>query len=489
MTTCSSPRPKAPNAPQAIPGIPVPVLIVLFLVVANLPLAIAAWTTKSSGHFATELGAAAAIVAASLLYLQFLSSGRFEALSGKIGIDRTMGFHRIAGVALLAFALVHPMSYVGGLLLEDPRAAASLLHALLSSTRLRSGVVALVLLMLIVGFALIRTKRFVRYEFWRGAHGPIAVVAAGLTLHHAVTAGRYSADPSLRAVWLIYACAALVAAVVVYLVRPWRMWRSDWRIETARAATDGITELVLRGPEQTGSALRGGQFLWMTVSPHRPPFHDHPFSIASSAGFLPRLRLIIRRAGNCTDTFDSIAPGTRVAVDGPHGSFTLPSRTSAIAMIAGGVGIAPLLGMLEEAAERSDRRPFRLLYAARREAAFVGKERLAELSNQLDLKIMYCADEGSLTPTVLRGPISKDHLTNILSGLVPDDLSVMLCGPPPMMERAADTLLSLGVPMPNIHYERFDYGAGRGKIDRWRRFTALTVLMALMVTALAFSLR
>jgi ferredoxin-NADP reductase len=58
-----------------------------------------------------------------------------------------------------------------------------------------------------------------------------------------------------------------------------------------------------------------------------------------------------------------------------------------------------------------------------------------------------------------------------------------------MMERAADTLLSLGVPMPNVHYERFDYGAGRGKIDGWRRFTALTVLMTLMVTVLAFSLR
>ncbi|MBZ0208305.1 MAG: hypothetical protein K8F92_01445 [Hyphomicrobium sp.] len=32
----------------------------------------------------------------ALLYLQFLSSGRFETISGRIGIDRTMGFHRIA---------------------------------------------------------------------------------------------------------------------------------------------------------------------------------------------------------------------------------------------------------------------------------------------------------------------------------------------------------------------------------------------------------
>jgi len=93
-------------------GLPVRWLLVLFLLAALTPLGVAAWTTASSGEFATEYGTAAAILAATLLYLQFLSSGRFEMLSGKIGIDRTMGFHRspsLSDEARLSstFAAVH----------------------------------------------------------------------------------------------------------------------------------------------------------------------------------------------------------------------------------------------------------------------------------------------------------------------------------------------------------------------------------------------
>lgn len=468
---------------------PVAFLIALFLLAALIPLAVAAWTMGSSGDFATEFGAASAILAATLLYLQFLSSGRFEGLSGEIGIDRTMGFHRIAGVALLAFAFAHPLSYLGATLLDNPAAAANRLHAMLTSPRLRSGAIALALLVVLVGFASIRTQRFVRYELWRMAHGPIALLAGGLTLHHAITVGTYSADEALRAIWIIYALTALGAAIITYFVRPWRMWREQWQVEAANIAADGVTQLVLRGPKHTNFYSLGGQFLWLSVSPHRPPFHDHPFSIASSASYLPRLRLLVRHAGDCTDSFHALLPGTPVAIDGPHGSFVLPSRTSALVMVAGGVGIAPLLGMLEEAADRGDKRPFRLLYAARSQAGFACKEALTDLGNRLDLKTTYCADEACSAPEILRGPICTDHLRDILSGLSPRDVSVMLCGPPAMMETAADAFLAIDVPMTNVHYERFDYGAGRGRIDRWRRLTALAILATVVAASFLFSLR
>ena len=468
---------------------PVALLISIFFLAAIIPLGVAAWTTGSSGHFPTEFGAAAAILATTLLFLQFLSSGRFESLSGRIGIDRTMGFHRIAGIAVLTLAIVHPFSYLGDTLLNNPLAAAHQLHAMLSSPRLRSGVIALALLLFLVVFASVRTRRFVRYEFWRAAHGPIAIVGGALIVHHAILAGTYSAGGTLSSIWTIYAATALGAAIVAYFVRPWRMWREKWQVETANIVADGITQLVLQGPQRTRFNLRGGQFLWLSVFPHRPPFHDHPFSIASSAALLPKLRLLVRHAGDCTNSFHSLKPGTLVAIDGPHGSFVLPSETSATVMVAGGVGIAPLLGMLDEAAHRGDKRPFRLLYAARSEAAFASKHELSALGRRLDLKTSYCANEAFRAPDILPGPICDDHLKHLILGLAPNDLSVMLCGPPGMMEFAADTFLKLGVPMDNIHYERFDYGAGRGRIDRRRRLAALTILASLAAAGLAFSLR
>ncbi|MCZ7594937.1 MAG: ferric reductase-like transmembrane domain-containing protein [Hyphomicrobium sp.] len=68
----------------------------------------------------SEFGAALGLTAAALLYLQFLCSGRFETISGRLGIDRTMGFHRIAAYVLLAFAVLHPLLYLTNTLLADP---------------------------------------------------------------------------------------------------------------------------------------------------------------------------------------------------------------------------------------------------------------------------------------------------------------------------------------------------------------------------------
>jgi predicted ferric reductase len=96
------------------------------------------------------------------LFLQFLSSGRYESISGRVGIDRTMGFHRIAAYVLLVFALLHPLSYTADILLFDPVAAWHRLTGMLASNRLRTGVLAVAGLIVIVGFATIRSRPFMR---------------------------------------------------------------------------------------------------------------------------------------------------------------------------------------------------------------------------------------------------------------------------------------------------------------------------------------
>ena len=71
----------------------------------------------------------------------------------------------------------------------------------------------------------------------------------------------------------------------------------------------------------------------------------------------------------------------------------------------------------------------------------------------------------------------------------PEDVTALVCGPGPMMEVATDALLAAGVPADAIRYERFDYGAGRGRLDRARQIEALAVFLALMAAMAAFSLR
>jgi predicted ferric reductase len=461
----------------------------LYIAAALLPMLAVLASRSKPAPTLSELGTAFGLTAAALLFLQFLSSGRYESISGQFGLDRTMGFHRVAAYVLLALALFHPVSYTADMLLVDPIAAWHRLTGMLASNRLRTGVVALAGLIVIVGLATIRSRLFIRYEYWRFSHGLLAILIAGLTLQHVLAVGSYSADYPLRAVWFLFALVAGAGIGIVYFIRPWRMWREDWRVESVTPLADHVWEMILRGPAATRLRFKAGQFIWMTLAPNQPPFHDHPFSIASAPSDLPRLRLVIRESGDCTNEFGHVRPGTRVAIDGPHGSFVLPEGEAPVIMVAGGVGIAPLLGMLEEAVASKDPRLFRLLYSERDSTALAGLARLRELQSQLDLLIYCVVDNGAEGPGCSVGPLRNHHLAEVLKGVPPSEVTALVCGPAGMMEVATDALLAAGVRAQSIRYERFDFAAGKGRLDKARRREALLPFLVLAAAMAAFSLR
>jgi predicted ferric reductase len=87
---------------------------------------------------------------------------------------------------------------------------------MLASNRLRTGVLALAGLIILVGAATIRSRPFIRYEYWRLSHGLLAILVAVLTLQHVLAVGTYSADYPLRAVWFLFAFVAVTAVGLVY---------------------------------------------------------------------------------------------------------------------------------------------------------------------------------------------------------------------------------------------------------------------------------
>ncbi len=52
-----------------------------------------------------------------------------------------------------------------------------------------------------------------------------------------------------------------------------------------------------------------------------------------------------------------------------------------------------------------------------------------------------------------------------------------------------DALLEAGVPENAVLYERFDFGAGKGRLDKQRRNQALLVIAIIVAAISAFSLR
>ena len=79
------------------------------------------------------------MVAGVALVLQFVTSGRFEFLSGRIGIDVTMAFHKWSARALVVVILVHPLAFVMPWLLTDPARGLARLLALLVDPRCLTG--------------------------------------------------------------------------------------------------------------------------------------------------------------------------------------------------------------------------------------------------------------------------------------------------------------------------------------------------------------
>jgi len=276
---------------------------------------------------------------------------------------------------------------------------------------------------------------------------------------HMQLVGIYLASPWKRALWASYVAVWIGTIAYARIVRPLIMKLRPYEVECVKEERGGAWSLRLRPVGHGGAAFHPGQFAWLTVG--RSPFADleHPFSYSSSASRPAQPRFTIKALGNFTSTIGSVAEGTRVYVDGPFGAFTIDRRprASTFVFVAGGVGITPIMSMLESMRDRGDRRACRLLYAARDVESMTFLEELKALEQEISLTLLLLPMEPPADWDGLQGRISEE----ILDKAIPDSYrdggaEVFLCGPPKMMDAVESTLVQLGIPQRCIHTERFN---------------------------------
>ena len=95
----------------SLPAIRTIVMLFAYAAVALTPLALAAWQGLPPRPFRDELSSALAMVAFSMLLVEFVLSGRFPWVSSRIGIDVTMRFHQVIARSLAVFIFIHPFMY------------------------------------------------------------------------------------------------------------------------------------------------------------------------------------------------------------------------------------------------------------------------------------------------------------------------------------------------------------------------------------------
>ena len=153
---------------------------------------------------------------------------------------------------------------------------------------------------------------------------------------------------------------------------------------------------------------------------------------------------------------NTVQVGDRLEVEAPFGTCTLrESRTSDMIFVAGGAGMAPVLGLLRSLAERGVERKATFYYGARGLRDLCFEKEIAEIGEKIP---------GFRYVPALSEPADGDDwdgATGLITEVVQanesslEGMDAYVCGPPPMVDAAIATLTALGVREQNIFYDKF----------------------------------
>jgi ferredoxin-NADP reductase len=181
------------------------------------------------------------------------------------------------------------------------------------------------------------------------------------------------------------------------------------------------------------------------------------YSLSSAPAARGYLEISVRRQGQVSNALHALArPGSLLSVRAPAGHFTYPGGDDRpLVLLAGGIGITPLMSMLRHALLVEPTRPVTLLYSARVVGEFAFRDELLTLSRRHDqLQVCFAVTRGEAPPDVYRGRIDQ----RLLTSAAPDvqHAVTMICGPQAMIDGLTATLHAMGVPADQVRSERFE---------------------------------
>lgn len=235
-------------------------------------------------------------------------------------------------------------------------------------------------------------------------------------------------------------------------------WRGPRKFVISRIQRESeLVKSYILIPEDGNEVMDypAGQYLGIRVS-----IPDHPYQAMrqyslSNAYTNGEYRISVKREG--TDLpglvsnylHDQAKEGQIVELMAPAGDFFYQSGTAPTVLISAGVGITPMMSILETRAKSHQLASTYFIHACATKAQQSFQQRLNQLSRQGAHTFIWYEND---TETELSGRLD---LAKIADQLPISEAQYYLCGPVGFMVYAYQQLLSLGVEKEQINYELF----------------------------------
>lgn len=427
---------------------------------------------RSSADAYLGLGRISGLLLVDFILLQVMLMGRARWLESVFGLDKLAKVHRFVGKWISIFLIGHPLFLVLG---YQKLTGVSLLSQLwefqVSFEDVWHASIGFLFFIFVIAYSILMSRHKWDFEKWYWAH--LSVYAAIILAfgHQTSVGGDFLGSgpifqnlPELTwftLYWYLIYTFVFGSLVWYRICRPlWNYRKHQFTVSRITNETPDVWSLYITGKNMQAFRYNPGQFVIIRFLAKGYYWQAHPFSLSCYPNN-EYIRLSIKASGDFTRTIGQLPVGTKAYIEGPYGTLTAKkSQTNKVIMIAGGIGITPFRGILEDLGKAA--KDVHLIYGNKTETDIALRQELEELAQKYNLKIHHVlsnveANSLQLTANSFESFSSGFVTPELIQQLVPDVASreAFLCGPPPMMDALFKTLTGLGVPPKNIYFEKF----------------------------------
>ena len=236
------------------------------------------------------------------------------------------------------------------------------------------------------------------------------------------------------------------------------VFKYSYRVDRVHGVGNNIYAVELLPEKDHRIVNMPGQFAFIKFKSANISGEEHPFTVSSTPTRSHALQFTILSSGDWTEKIRFLNKGDRAFISESFGIFGHLDMNSSgeMIMIAGGIGITPMLSILRYLLGIKSSRKIKLLWSTRTHKEIVYPDEFSNMEKSLPgltINYIFTREEGQKRNA---GRFDRDNLKTLTSGCSRDSI-ILLCGPPEMMSQVKKILISLGFPRKSIITERFSF--------------------------------